>query len=237
MKLKWWLIAWREIRWEVFLDRASLLRTGIFVVIPLFFVLSNRGVPPGPGGDFNLIGLALQSVFFPALSGVALIAATFSAEKENGTLVPLLAAPIRDFDIVLGKLVGMVVPVMIACIVTLAAAYALAAYRYGVERVAHVLTLQLLYAIVILSLLYLVTTGSITMIVAARVKSSRAAQQIAGVVIALSAAVFAGLGFLASQLGEGWPLLALGVGLVVMDVLALELARRVWQREEVIGRV
>ena len=97
MKLKWWLIAWREIRWEVFLDRASLLRTGIFVVIPLFFVLSNRGVPPGPGGDFNLIGLALQSVFFPALSGVALIAATFSAEKENGTLVPLLAAPIRRF--------------------------------------------------------------------------------------------------------------------------------------------
>jgi ABC-2 type transport system permease protein len=235
--MKWWLIAWREIRWEIFLDRASILRTGIFVVIPLFFVLSNRGIQPGPAGDVNLIGLALQSVFFPALSGVALIAATFSAEKENGTLVPLLAAPIRDFDIVLGKLVGMVVPVMIACVVTLAAAYALAAYRYGAERVAHALTLQLLYAIVVLSLLYLVTTGSITMIVAARVKSSRAAQQIAGVVIALSAAVFAGLGFVAAQLGEGWPLLALGAGLVVLDVLALELARRVWQREEVIGRV
>ena len=29
--MKWWLIAWREIRWEVFLDRASLLRTGVFV--------------------------------------------------------------------------------------------------------------------------------------------------------------------------------------------------------------
>jgi ABC-type Na+ efflux pump permease subunit len=185
----------------------------------------------------TLIGLALQSVFFPALSGVALIAATFTAEKENGTLVPLLAAPIRDFDIVLGKLVGMVVPVMIACIVTLAAGYALAAYRYGAARVAHALTPELLYAIVVLSLLYLVTTGSVTMIVAARVKSSRAAQQIAGLVIALSAAVFAGLGFVASQIGEGWPLLALGAGLVVLDVLALELARRVWQREEVIGRV
>ena len=138
--MKWWLIAWREIRWEVFLDRTSLLRTGIFVVIPLFFVLSNRGISPGPAGDVTLIGLALQSVFFPALSGVALIAATFSAEKENGTLVPLLAAPIRDFDIVLGKLVGMVVPVMVACVVTLAAAYALATYRYGATRVERVLT-------------------------------------------------------------------------------------------------
>ena len=55
---------------------------------------------------------------------------------KSGTLVPLLAAPIRDFDIVLGKLVGMVVPVMIACVVTLAAGYALAAYRYGAARVA-----------------------------------------------------------------------------------------------------
>src|SRR2546423_435909 len=235
--MKWWLIAWREIRWEVFLDRTSLLRTGIFVVIPLFFVLSNRGIPAGPAGDLTLLGLALQSVFFPALSGVALIAATFSAEKENRTLVPLLAAPIRDFDIVLGKLIGMAVPGMVACVVTLAAGYALAAYRYAAARVAQVLTLELLYAIVVMALLYLVTTGSITMIVAARVKSSRAAQQIAGLVIALSAAVFAGLGFVASQFGEGWPLLALGVGLLVADVLALELARRVWQREEVIGRV
>ena len=223
--MKWWLIAWREIRWEVFLDRASLLRTGVFIVIPLFFVISNRGIASGPQGDATLIGLALQSVFFPALSGVALIAATFSAEKENGTLVPLLAAPIRDFDIVLGKLVGMVVLVQ-------------AGQEDPVgDRVAHALTPELLYALLVLSLLYLVTTGSITMIVAARVKTSRAAQQIAGLVIALSAVVFAAVGFVASQLGEGWPLLALGAGLVVLDVLALELARRVWQREEVIGRV
>jgi ABC-type Na+ efflux pump permease subunit len=235
--MKWWLIAWREIRWEVFLDRASILRTGFFIVIPLFFVVSNRGISPGPAGDVTLIGLALQSVFFPSLSGVALIAATFAAEKENGTLVPLLAAPIRDFDIVLGKLLGMVVPVMAACVVTLAAGYALAAYRYGAQRVAQALTPELLYALIILSLLYLITAGSLTMIVAARVKSSRAAQQIAGLIIALSAVLFGALGLIASQVGEGWPLLALGVGLVVLDVVALEIARRVWQREEVIGRV
>jgi len=235
--VKWWLIAWREIRWEVFLDRASLLRMAIFVVIPIFFVLSNRGIAPGASGDTALIGLALQSVFFPSLSGAALIAATFTAEKESGTLVPLLAAPIRDFDIVLGKLVGMVLPVMATCAVTLTAGYGLAGYRYGYERVARVLTPELLYAVLVLSFLYLVTTGSVTMIVAARVRSSRAAQQIAGLVIALSAAVFAGLGLVASQVGDGWPLLALGVALVLFDIVALEIARRVWQRGEVIGRV
>src|SRR5207245_718305 len=224
--VKWWLIAWREIRWEVFLDRASLLRMSIFIVIPMLFIFSNRRIPLGTGGDLTLVALAAQSVFFPALSGVALIAATFTAEKENGTLVPLLAAPIRDFDIVLGKLVGMVLPVMAACAVTLTAGYALAGYRYGYERVARVLTPELLYAVLVLSFLYLVTTGSVTMIVAARVRSSRAAQQIAGLVIALSAAVFAGLGLVASQVGEGWPLLGLGVALVLFDLVALEVARR-----------
>ena len=235
--MKWWLIAWREIRWEVFLDRASLLRTAIFIVIPIFFVFSNRGIASGGAGDATLLALALQSVFFPSLAGVSLIAATFTAEKENGTLVPLLAAPIRDFDIVLGKLLGMVVPVMAACAVTLTAAYALASVRYGAERVARVLTPELLYALLVLSLLYLITTGSITMIVAARVRSSRAAQQLAGLVIAVSAAVFGGLGLIASQLADGWALLAVGVLLVFFDIGALEVARRVWQRGEVIGRI
>jgi ABC-type transport system involved in multi-copper enzyme maturation permease subunit len=235
--MKWWLIAWREIRWEVFLDRASLARTAIFVLVPMLFIFSNRSVGPGAPGDIAIIGLALQSVLFPSLGGVALIAATFAAEKENGTIVPLLAAPIRDFDIVLGKLLGMVVPVMASCMVTLTAAYILAGFRYGAQRVAGVLTPELLFALLILSLLYVVTTGSIAMIVAARVRSSRAAQQIAGLIIALSVAVFATLGFVASQVASGWPLLGLGIVLIIFDVVALDVARRVWQRGEVIGRV
>lgn len=235
--MKWRLIAAREIRWEVFLDRASLLRTALFVVIPLIFVLTNSGLARGTGGDLQLIGLALQSVLFPALSGVGIIASTFVAEKENGTLVPLLAAPIADLDIVLGKLVGMVVPVMTACVVTLAAAYALASYRYGFERVSEVLTPQLLYAMCVLALLFLLTGGSVTMIVAARVRTSRSAQQIAGLVIAGSFAVFGGLGLLVVRLADPSALVAVGLGLVLFDAVALEVARRVWQRGEVIGRV
>jgi ABC-type Na+ efflux pump permease subunit len=231
------LIAWREVRWEVFLDRASLLRTGVFVVIPLLFVLTNRSLAPGLRGDLSILALALQSVFFPALGGVALIASTFVAEKENGTIVPLLAAPIRDMDIVVGKLVGMVVPVMAACVFTLGAAYALASVRYGQARVAGVLDPGVLYALAVLAFLFLITAGSVTMIVAARVRSSRAAQQIAGLIIGLSAVLFGGVGFVASQVAEGWPLVAVGVALVLFDAVALELARRARQRGEVMARV
>ena len=231
------LIAWREIRWEVFLDRASLLRTGIFIVIPLFFVGANRSIAPGLRGDLAVLGLALQCVFFPALGGVALIASTFVAEKENGTIVPLLAAPIRDMDIVIGKLFGMVVPVMSACVFTLAAGYALASVRYGAERIGQILTLPILYAMCVVAFLFLITAGSVTMIVAARVRSSRAAQQIAGLIIGLSVVVLGSIGFIASQLAEGWPLVAVGILLVLFDAVALELARRAWQRGEVMARV
>jgi ABC-type Na+ efflux pump permease subunit len=231
------LIAWREIRWEVFLDRASLLRTAVFVVIPLLFVLTNRTVAPGLRGDLSILALALQSVFFPALGGVALIASTFVAEKENGTIVPLLAAPIRDIDLVLGKLIGMVVPVMAACVFPLAAGYALASVRYDQARVADVLTPGVLYALCVLAFLFLITAGSVTMIVAARVRSSRAAQQIAGLIIGLSAVLLGSIGFVASQVAEGWPLVGVGVFLVLFDAVALELARRAWQRGEVMARV
>ncbi len=140
-------------------------------------------------------------------------------------------------DLVVGKLAGMIVPVMAACVFTLASGYVLASLRYGAGRVAQILTPELLYGLVVLGLLFVITAGSVTMIVAARVRSSRAAQQIAGLIIALSVAVFGGLGFIASQLAEGWPLLALGAGLVLFDAVALDVARRAWQRGEVIARI
>jgi hypothetical protein len=85
--------------------------------------------------DLALFTLALQSALFPALSGVALIASTFTAEKENGTIIPLLASPVRDIDIVVGKLLGMIIPVFTLCVGSIALYYVLASAQYGTERV------------------------------------------------------------------------------------------------------
>lgn len=229
------LIAWREIRWEIFGDRGSIVRMGFFAILPVIFVLMGRS-PRGPN-DLSLVVLGLESVLIPALSGVALISSTFTQEKENGTIVPLLAAPIADMDIVVGKLLGMILPVLGVCIGSLAVYYFLASTQYGVARVAEVLTPELLYALVVLALLYLLTAGSWVLIVAAMVRSTRAGQQIAGLLIGVSVAVFFGAGAAASQIGNGWPLLALGAGLVLSDVVALQIARRVWRRDEVLARL
>src|SRR6266702_3584099 len=111
------LIAWREISWEIFGDRSAVLRMGVFAILPIVFVLLNRGARTN---DLGLFTLALQSALFPALSGVALIASTFTQEKENGTIIPLLASPVRDIDIVVGKLVGMIAPVFAICVASVA---------------------------------------------------------------------------------------------------------------------
>src|SRR5437899_10300891 len=102
------LIAWREIRWEIFGDRGAIIRTGFFALLPILFVLSGRGTGPGGPNDISMLVLALQSTLIPALSGVALIASTFTQEQEDGTLVALLAAPVLDPDILVGQLLALV---------------------------------------------------------------------------------------------------------------------------------
>src|SRR2546429_774533 len=106
--MKWWLIAWREIRWEVFLDRTSLLRTGVFVVIPLFFVVSNRGLPQGPAGDVNPIRIPLHSALLPALSLGQHDPAPFPPPNANRPPGPLVAGPPPDVRTALPKTVGIV---------------------------------------------------------------------------------------------------------------------------------
>jgi ABC-type Na+ efflux pump permease subunit len=231
------LIAWREIRWEIFGDRGAILRTGIFAILPIFFVLSNRESTLGGSANLAVLLLALQSALIPALSGVALISSTFTQEKENGTLVPLLAAPVRDMDIVVGKLLGMVGPVMVICTSSLAVYYVLGSFIYGTVRMQRALPVEILYAILVVAFLYLVTAGSWVMIIAAIVKTTRAGQQISGLIIGLSAALFGVLGVAATRIADGWALVGLGIALVVADLFALEIARRAWQRGEVIGRL
>ncbi len=227
-------IAWREIRWEIFGDRGAIGRMGIFAILPIVFVLTNRGARTN---DLAIFSLALQSALFPALSGVALIASTFTQEKENGTIIPLLASPVRDIDIVVGKLLGMIGPVFTLCVGSIGLFYVLASAQFGATRVRASLPPEIIYALVVTALLYLLTAGSWVLIVAALVKTTRAGQQIAGLLIGISIAVFAGLGVVATQAADGWGLVALGAALVLSDVLALDVARRVWRREEVLARL
>ena len=120
---------------------------------------------------------------------------------------------------------------------TLAGAYYASIWTLGALAVQHALTPELLYALVVVSFFYVLSTGAWVLVVAARVRSSRAAQQLSGILIAITLGAFATAGAVAATLWDGWGLLALAALIAVLDLVALELARRGWQRSEVIARL
>ncbi len=74
------------------------------------------------------------------------------------------------------------------------------------------------------------------LVAAARVRSSRAAQQVFGLISAVTLLGFTVAGTFFAGLRDGWGLLALTAIIALLDVVALELAPpRSWKRAEIIA--
>lgn len=218
---------------EQYSDRGSIVRALFLVALPIILIQVNRSAGSGPA--FILV-FALQAALLPTATAINAAAGSFAAEKEAQTLVPLLAAPIRDFEIVAGKLIGVTLPAAALSVVSLLTFYAAASQRFGTARVADVLDPLTMVELFGLSILCVLTLGSWVMVVSARAPSQRAAQQIAGVVLA---GVVVGLTAVNSAIGNvPTGLVAGGIAAVlVSDVIALQLAQRLWNREEAVARL
>ena len=230
---KAWLLARREII-EQYSDRGARLRAIFFVALPVGLIALNRGGGRSP--DVLIFIFALQAALLPTATAINAAAGSFAAEKEAQTLVPLLAAPIRDIDIVAGKLMGVLVPAVGLSIVSLAAYYVAASVIFGEERVAQLLVPTTLFGLFALAVFFILTVGAWVMVVSARVGSQRTAQQIAGLVlggmIVLLSAVGSALQNVSVEL-----VLGLVIAILASDVAALEFARRLWNREEAVARL
>ena len=227
------LLARREII-EQYSDRGAVLRALFFVALPVGLIALNRGGGRSP--DILIFLFAVQAALLPTATAINAAAGSFAAEKEAQTLVPLLAAPIRDIDIVAGKLMGVLVPAAGLSILSLAAYYVAASVIFGEERIAQLLVPTTLFGLFALAVFFILTVGSWVMVVSARVGSQRTAQQIAGFVLA-------GMIVLLSTIGSAFQnvsvelVLGLVVAILASDIAALELARRLWNREEAVARL
>lgn len=228
------LLARREIV-EQYSDRSAILRALFLIALPIGLVLINRG--GARGSDVLLLIYGLQAALLPAATAINMAAASFAAEKEAQTLVPLLAAPIRDIDIVAGKLIAILVPSSAFSALSLVAFYFASVAAFGLERVSRVLEPTSLYALFALAVLFVLTLGAWVMVISARIANQRVAQQVAGFVLAgLVIALTAAGGLLSRDVS---PQLVIGIVIAVLasDVAALELARRFWNREEAVARL
>ena len=180
---------------------------------------------------------AVQAAVFPAFMSINAAATTFIQDKENQSLLPLLAAPIRDEQIVYGKALAVFVPSILAAFLSLGIYLAAASFRFGASAVFTVVQPPTFFALLVVSALFTLTIGSVGMIVASRVRSIRSAQQIAGILIAIVVVGIVAGGQYLTQFADGWLLVILPLGVLAADVVALELVRRLWGREEVIARI
>lgn len=230
---KAWALAWREIV-DTFSDRGSLLRSLFFAGLPIFLLLVNRGGRPNPT---VILIFAVQAALLPAASAVNAAAGSFAGEKEAQTLIPLLAAPIRDIDIVAGKFAAAVIPATVLAWVAIGVYDATARVLYGAALVGTALPPTLIFGLAVLAFLVVLTLTSVVMVASARVATQRAAQQIGGFVIAGFAIAFGSVigGILGSEMRDAL-VIAVPLALLALDIVALEIARRLWDREEAVAR-
>ncbi|HEV2009999.1 MAG TPA: hypothetical protein VGS17_03110 [Candidatus Limnocylindria bacterium] len=227
------LLARREII-EQYSDRGAIIRALFFVGLPIALVQLNRGSGRAPDG-FILI-FALQAALLPAATAINAAAGSFAAEKEAQTLVPLLAAPIQDIDIVAGKLLAVLAPAAGLSVISLTAFDVASSAVYGADRVARVLGPATLYGLFALSVFVILTIGAWVMVVSARVGSQRTAQQIAGFVLGGMIVTLSAIGGAIQNLAAE-VVIGVVVAILISDLVALELARRFWNREEAVARL
>ena len=174
----------------------------------------------------------VMPVFVPMLISSHAVA----GEKEKRTLEPLLASPITALELVIAKSLASLIPSLAVCLL------AFAALCVGVDWVSWPLTRELVlpngmwtFGVLVVAPLFAFFGNGVAVLISARVGDSRTAQQYAGLfvlpLVGSAAAQFGG--FLKS--GTGY-YAAIGALVLVLDVVLLLLATRLFDRERLMSR-
>ncbi|MGQ9700530.1 MAG: ABC transporter permease [Candidatus Bipolaricaulaceae bacterium] len=199
-----------------------------------YMVWQGRALPPeAQGALFN--AALLYFLILPVMIPVTLGVYSVVGEKEQGTLEPLLATPLSDLELFLGKSIVAVVPALLLTWAVFGL-FLLAASRIipgGIPE--GVLGLPWLLSVFVLSPLMALFAALVAMIISSRSTDSRAAYQFASLaavpslipLIVYSARLTAvDLKFVGI---EGGALLALNTALLILGI-------RLFQREEILTR-
>jgi ABC-2 type transport system permease protein len=183
------------------------------------------------GRQFSVLFLLLP-IFIPSvLASYAIV-----GEKRERTLEPVLATPIRTWELLLGKTLAALIP---ALAITIAAAtmFVVGILSFAVsDRVRElIVTPGWILAVLVDTPLLALIGVALIVVLSSRVNDPRTAQQFSAVLVVPVLALL--FGQLAGVVVLG-PALALGIGavLAVIAAGALWLATRLFQREVILTR-
>ena len=209
------------------------------VGLPLVLVFAGRKTGGLPSPDVLARLLTSFQFFFvigAATLPTAIAAYSFVGEKLERSLEPLLATPVSDVDVLLGKALAAVVPsvasmwigVTVFMTITDIQAHGRLGYWFFPNTTA---------VLAMLLLVPLVATASaeVSVLVSARSTDVRSAQQVGALIVIPFAAIYVSseIGVLTLDPGS---MLALAVGLFVVVVVLFFAARAAFNREEILTR-
>jgi ABC-type Na+ efflux pump permease subunit len=257
---------WREVRrnWEVILP-ITLVPLIFSVILPaIFFILPGsvggststsgfealiRNMPSNIKAELAgmsslqvmtyILVLYFFAPFFliiPVMASSVIASDSFAGEKERKTIEGLLATPLTDGELLLGKILVSFVPSMIVTFLSFTA-YCASVDFFGYGLFGRLLLPNLSWLMLVLGLAPVVSLAAIglTVIVSARVRGFREAQQISVLLILPI------LGLLFAQAAGvlifGPTMILILTGLfVVVDIVVFRIGLGLFQREEILSQ-
>lgn len=231
------VVARRELRetltdWRILVPMFTLA-----LLFPVILVLGiNIGLPYMSQVDATeaahkagLFGAVMGS-FFPISFSLIIALESFSGEKERNTLEALLASPISDGEVFLGKFLAVLAPPVTLSILGLAIFSVGARTTLGLEIAPDFLALAL-----VLSLVEALVMVAAAVVVSSQTGSVKSANLLASFIILPVALVVQGEVMLL-LLGYGHMLWFIFLAFVVVGIMLLRMGIQLFSREEILTR-
>ncbi len=241
---KSWIVAKKD--FKVFLKKKNIIYSTLvvpLVVSFLFPIITENIVQKGGGGtSASELTALLPSFTFFYLNLAGLIPTTIASyslvgEKVEKSLEPLLATPITDGEILLGKGVSAILPPMAAILGGAALFMALMdLVTYGTLGYAFFPNWNAAIVLFLMVPLAAVMSVEWNVIVSARVSDVRVAQQIGILLIVPFGGIYVAGELNLVNLGVTSNLLILAGILLVVDLLLLYVARATFRRDEILTK-
>lgn len=198
-----------------------------------FMVWQGQGLPPE--AQAALFNTALMYfLILPVMIPVTLAVYSIVGEKEQGTLEPLLATPLTDWEIFAGKALVAVIP-SIGLTWGVFSLFLISAHLMLGGIPAGVLSVPWLMSIFVLSPLLAVFGVLVSMLVSSRTSDPRAAYQFSGLAVVPSLVPLIVYSVQLTAVNLFLVVLEGGI-LVVLNTALLYLAVRLFRREEILTR-
>lgn len=174
----------------------------------------------------------IMPVFVPILISSHSVA----GEKERRTLEPLLASPVTPLELLIGKSLASLVPSFAICVIAFVAlSISVDLVAWDIVKGPLLPSAMWIFGVLVIAPLFAFFGNGISVVISARVGDARLAQQFSGLfvlpLVGLAGGQFAGW----LKAGVAY-YAALGGFVLVLDLLLLFLARRLFDRERMMGR-